>query len=169
VSDGAGSPIFMSLVGAAKGGYGDDRLASELNGRRSDIGIPPLRLQDKHYGTDSGLAGSGHCVAGDAIIVADYPTQDLAPLNWAALMCASMRDRGLLCQALVVTGGIIVVDVCLQDRPQMRLAANQDVVKALLPDGSIMVPHFERAFFFRSLRLVSSLGSFRINKRSYSG
>jgi hypothetical protein len=79
------------------------------------------------------------------------------------------RDWGLLRQALVGAGGIVVVDVCLQDRPQMPLAKNQDVVKAFLPDGSIMVPHFERAFFFRSLRLVSSLGSFRINKRSYSG
>lgn len=56
-----------------------------------------------------------------------------------------------------------------QDRPQMRLAENQDVIKAFLADGSIMIPHSDRAFFFIWRRLASSLGSFRINKRSYSG
>ena len=115
------------------------------------------------------LAENERCVVGRTIVITNYSAQDVPALNRANSTGGVMCDRRLLRQALMGAGGVVVVNVRIQDRPQVPLAENQDVVKAFLADGSIMIRHSDRAFFFIRRRLASSLGSFRINKRSYSG
>jgi hypothetical protein len=66
------------------------------------------------------------------MVITDYSAQDVLALNRANSTGRVTCDRRLLRQALVGAGGIVVVDVCNQDRPQMRLAENQNVVKAFL-------------------------------------
>ena len=78
------------------------------------------------------LAENERCVVGRMIVITDYSAQDVPALNRGNSTGGVTCDRRLLRQALIGAGGVVVVNVRIQDRPQVPLAENQDVVKAFL-------------------------------------